>query len=825
MLNQKEKTAISFGGQQIGFGELHARITGYAGLMNIEKGDRVVIFSENRPSWIYSLYAIWVNNGVAVPVDFMSTPEDVAYIIKDCTPKLIAVSTASLGVMEKAIALASVNVDILLIDTHEADEVSHNGFITLQPQQDNTALIIYTSGTTGNPKGVMLSFENIMANVTEVSVKIPILTGEQRIIALLPMHHVLPMVGTIVAPMFSGATVAISPSMASEDIIKTLQDNKITVIIGVPRLYSAIRKGIMDKVNASKIAKALFKLAQKVNNPSFSKKIFGTVHRKFGGHLRFMVSGGAALDPQICSDFLTLGFDVLEGYGMTEAAPMITFTRPRSARLGSAGQSVTCSVMEVREGEIVVKGSNVMKGYYNKPAETAEVIKDGWLYTGDLGYIDKDGYLFITGRKKEIIILSNGKNINPSELEQKLVSVSPLIAEAGIFQKGDKLHAVLVPNRAHISASESDNLVELIRNQVMHEYNRQVPPYKKVMAFSVYEGELPKTRLGKIKRFQLADLVTASPTTQRQDELAGVQLIDEFKMIQEYIEREKDCSVLPSDHIEFDLGLDSLDKISFQVFIDNSFGVNIAPEELVKFESVMKLAEFVKEHRSRMHAEKVDWAEIIREKVHLKIPESWFTNRIIVKFSKWFFQTYFRFRSVGVENLPEGPCILAPNHQSFFDGLLVTAYLRSRQVRKTYFYAKEKHVRTRLLRFIAKKNNVIVMDLQKDLKQSIQKMAEVLRNNKYLVIFPEGTRSDNGVVGDFKKTFAILSRELNVPVVPVSIHGAIDALPKGSIFPRPFKRICVEYLKPVYPGDHSYDTLTGIVKQEIVTNQQMKNKR
>ncbi|MDD4086905.1 MAG: lysophospholipid acyltransferase family protein, partial [Bacteroidales bacterium] len=209
------------------------------------------------------------------------------------------------------------------------------------------------------------------------------------------------------------------------------------------------------------------------------------------------------------------------------------------------------------------------------------------------------------------------------------------------------------------------------------------------------------------------------------------------------------------------------------------------------------------------------WAEILREKVQLQLPATWFTGNLAVWLSRIFFKIYFRFQTVGHKNLPQGPFILAPNHQSFFDGMFVASVLRYKQVRGTYFYAKEKHIRPRWLKFLANRNNIIIMDLNRDLKASIQKMGEVLRMQKSLIIFPEGTRTANGHLGDFKKTFAILASELKVPVIPVSISGAFEALPRGSFFPKPWKKIRVEFLEPVYPENHSYESLASNVRERI----------
>ena len=811
--NQGDKVAISFGNDRITYGNLMAKIEQFADLHELAKGQRAVIFSENRPGYFYSFYSIWKKSATAVPVDFMATVSEVAYILKDSNPAVVFVSSSKKADMQEAIAQAEILTQLIVIDDYDHFEpqlVSKEEFP--KAKDEDTAVIIYTSGTTGSPKGVMLSYANIHANIYGVSERIPIYKETSRVLVLLPLHHILPLAGTMIIPLKVGGSVAICPSMAPEDILKTLQDNEITIIIGVPRLYAALRKGIMDKINKSGVAKTLFSLARKINSPKFSRLVFGAVHQKFGGAVQSLVSGGAALDPDVGNDFKTLGFEVLEGFGMTEAAPMITFTRPGRVRIGSPGEALPGTTIRIVDGEIAASGANIMKGYFNRPEETAQVIKDGWLYTGDLGYMDEDGYLYITGRKKEIIILSNGKNINPTELEEKILA-SSLVNDCGVFFHDGQLKVVILPEDSDLSPAE---LKEEIRSQLIEPLNNSVSSYKRIMQFHITQEELPRTRLGKLQRFKLSEFAISNIEEDTDEEEAETS--EEFKIIADFISAEKGKRVKPRHHLEFDLAMDSLDKVGLQAYIHQNFGVEIEATQLGKFSTVEHLADYVAENKTKMDDAKIDWTSILQERINIKLPVSWYATRLIMRAYKIVFKIYFRFRSKGMENIPEGPCIIAPNHQSFFDGLFVTCLLRTKQIRRTFFYAKADHVKSPIVKFLAQRNNVIVVDINKDLKESIQKLAEVLRHGKNLIIFPEGTRSTTGNIGQFKKTFAILSRELNIPVVPVSIKGAINALPKGSLFARPCKKVQVEFLQPVYPESNSYEQITNAVRNKIVEN-------
>lgn len=688
-----------------------------------------------------------------------------------------------------------------------------------------TALIIYTSGTTGSPKGVMLSFENIITNINGVAYEVPVFNPQRRTLTLLPVHHVLPLVGTVIAPLMIGGGIAICPSLSGPDIMDTLCRGRIAIMVGVPRLWHTLYKAMKAKIDAHAVTRLLFWICEKAQSRALSRFVFRSVHEKMGGHMDFLVSGGAALDPEILRFFSTLGFVMIEGYGMTEASPIIAFTRPWDIKPGCVGEPLPSMECKIVDGELYARGRNVMQGYYNRPEETADVIRDGWLRTGDLATIDEKGRVTITGRSKEIIVLSNGKNVNPAELEFKIEQFTQQVKEAAIVPDGDKLCAIVVPNKEWAAGRSHEDVEALLKEEVLQPYNLSVENYKKVMRLFVYDGELPRTRLDKLQRFKLLDIIKEGAHSAPRRQIAEPSF-EEYRIIKRYIIKEKRLDdVLPSDNIETDLAFDSLDKVGLQEFLENSFGVSMTVDDIARFRNIMEMAERVAEQKTQMESAEVDWHSILHdERPGITLPQTWPSGPWIVHSFKTFFKMHFRLASKGVRNIPkEGPFILAANHQSYLDGMFVMSYVQLSQIRNTYFFAKEKHVNTPLRRWLAARHNIVVLE-QDRMKNSIVKLADVLRQGRNVIIFPEGTRTPDGELGEFKKMFAILSVELGVPVVPVVINGAFDALPKGRKVPLP-KKIVVEYLPPVTPSaDSTYDSIAEKVRGDILQHLKLRSK-
>lgn len=825
LLQNSNKTALIYKNDRVTFDQLIGVTAVYARLVAAASGDRVAIFSENRPEWIYAFYAAWRKHAIPVPIDAMASVDEIAYILKDSTPVAVFVSPKNVDTMEKAIAMAECQTKLIVFtDIAIPAIIPDEDKVFPEAPADDTAVIIYTSGTTGSPKGVMLSYENLRANLVAVSEQVPIYQPTDRVMILLPLHHVLPLQGTLIMPLSINATCVMSPSMVAADILQTLADHHVTLFIGVPRLYILLRDSMKSRIRQSKIASALFALAAAVNSLAFSRVVFKSVQKKFGGAIRHMPCGGASLDPQVVKDFRTLGFEILMGYGMTETAPMISFTKPNGPRAGSSGQVIPCNEVRIVDGEITVRGKNVMKGYYKRPEETAAVIKDGWLHTGDIGYVDEDGFIYITGRKKEIIVLPNGKNINPDEVEQKILKMSNWIAEIAVLGSGDSLQALILPHFQNLQAQGVLNIEESIRQQVIAHYNQQASSYKRVFKCTFVSEPLPRTRLGKLKRHELAAIAKAG--SNRQKKAVTEPDSEEYRVIKEYLVGQLGQDIHPDDHFEMDLSLDSLGKVSFQVFLSGTFNVEIPEQMLLEHPTPAKLAAKIHDlgHDAIAASSGFKWSKILREKVAVKLPKSWFTHQWLNLFSKSILHSLFKLRGEGMTNIPDGPCIFAPNHQSYLDAFFISAFMNKGVLKQTFFYAKAEHLRRGWQRFMANRHNVIIMDVNSNLKLSLQKLASALAQGKKVIIFPEGTRTVDGQLGTFKQTFAILGRELNVPIVPIAIAGAYQALPRNRFFPKLFKPVAVSFLPPIVPqaGD-DYGSLVDKAVSQIrakLTSQQ-----
>lgn len=801
------KTAFIYKKEDINYGEVHQNIDRLASLLDIKEEDRVIIFSENSPYWAYALFAIWKRGGIGVAVDFMSTAQEFEYILNDCDPKLILTSKEKFDVIRGIKDLP----EILLIDQIDYENIQRveNPFYN---RKQDTALILYTSGTTGAPKGVMLTFDNLLSNIESIE-KIGIANSQDNTLAVLPFHHSYPLMVSLLIPLHLGATVIFLDRLTPEDILKKLQDYGITIFIGVPRIYNLFHRKIFERINSKFITRGLFRSLRMINSQRVGRFIFSKVHRQFGESLKYFISGGSKLDVDTARDLWALGFKIIEGYGLTETSPIVSFNPPDRIKLGSVGKVIPDVEVKIKEdGEILVKGRNVFKGYYGKEKETKESFEDGYFKTGDLGFFDEDGYLYITGRKKEIIVLPNGKNINPEEIENYITKNFPIVKEVAVVLKEGQLFAIIYPDFEYIGKEKILNIQETIKWNVIDKYNLKSVSYKRINGFIISNVELPKTRLGKIRRFMLDSFLKTGEykkeVKEPDDEI--------YRLIKGYLSNLTKRSVYPDSHIEIDLGLDSLGKIEFITFLEGSFGLNLDEGFFIENQTVEKIYKFFKDRMLRLESSQINWGEIFHQETEIKI-----CDRCIPLYIKpilaTFFRLYNRLEVSGQKYIPKGPVIFASNHQSYLDGFLITASLPKEILKNTFFLAEETYFMSDFRKFIAKNSGIIIVNVNRDLKGSLVKLASAVRRGKSLVIFPEGARTRDGTVMEFKKSFAILSRELNVPIVPVTIKGAFESFPIGKRFPKPSK-IKLTFLEPINPESKSYEQITKEVYNKIKEN-------
>ena len=570
----------------------------------------------------------------------------------------------------------------------------------------------------------------------------------------------------------------------------------------------------MEKINSSKVTKAVFKLAEKIESISIRKKIFKKVHEGFGGNVRFFVSGGSKLDPQISKDFLTLGIQVCEGYGMTETSPMISFTPINEIVPGSAGKILPGVEVKISEdGEILARGRNVMAGYYKRPEATAETIdNEGWIHTGDLGEL-KNEYLYVTGRKKEMIVLSNGKNINPVEIEQWIMANTNLIQEMAVAEVDSVLTAVVYPNFQKIVEEKITNIKETLKWGVIDKYNGKAPNYRKILDIRIVQEELPKTKLGKVRRFMLHSLLNKKEEENIKIEEPKFQ---EYSELKSYLEKVKNKKITPMAHLELDLGLDSLDMVELLTHLETSYGIKGEESIIVNNPTVEKLANYIKENRGERKFEEINWKEYLNQEKNITLPNSNIAIHLI-KALLWLPLTlYIRVKKSGIENIPnDRPVIFAGNHQSFLDAFIFGYATPFKYLVNSYSLAKIKHFNKGYLKFLANHSNVVLVDINKNLGEVLQTMAKVLKEGKNIVIFPEGARTRDGEMLEFKKAFAILAKEMEVDIVPFGIRGAYEAFPANSKLPKP-AQVEIKYFEPISSKDKSYEEIVQETRDTLI---------
>ena len=499
----------------------------------LQKGERVAVIGENRYEWIVTYLATVCGAGVIVPIDRELSAEEIAHLLERSEAKCIVYS----GKLEKTVDEAlsktgGVPVCISMDAEQDGDRKrsmrtmlkrgyqliteGRKDYFRIEIAPDAMCSLIFTSGTTGLAKGVMLSHKNLCSNIVAMATHVNV-TDSRIALSVLPMHHTYEFSCGVLGPMYQGCAVAICEGL--KYIVKNMEESKASVILGVPLIFEKMHQKVWKRAESSGKSKTMRRavaLSKAVGGHKLkaTKRLFKAVHQAMGGEMRLIIAGGAAIDPIVIEDFCAMGFTMLQGYGMTENSPIIAVGKDRCSKPSAVGLPMPNTEVRIDDpdedgiGEIIYRGDSVMLGYYKDPEETAKVLKGGWLYSGDLGYFDRDGFLYVTGRKKNVIVTKNGKNIFPEEVEYYLLK-SAYIEEVVVWgndeeKAGDTvICADIFPNidqiREDFGNISADEIKRLLDREV-DAANEKMPSYKRIKRFTVRKSEFEKTTTKKIKR-------------------------------------------------------------------------------------------------------------------------------------------------------------------------------------------------------------------------------------------------------------------------------------------------------------------------------------
>lgn len=825
-----------------------------------KKGNTASLILENRLEWAIIYLGIIQAGLVCVPLDPQLNPQEIKNLVLDSAARIIF---CSFDVFMKKIKdnLQTDAIKIVVLDMPESDGKNLIRFSDIEHTLPDTnvmpnilaqdiASLIYTSGTTAEPKGVLLSHANICSNYRSIT-KLNICFSSDNTLSILPLHHTYAFMVTLIVPLFSGATVTYCLSLKPQDLSQIIKESGVTVLVGVPQLFSMLHKTIFEpikKIHLLFLPLALLWMRIKVR-------------RQWGKQLRLLVSGGARLNPQTARDLSRLlGFKIIEGYGLTETSPVVTLNPPEKIKFGSVGRPIPDVQIKILNpdksgvGQVLIKGPNVMQGYFKHPEWTQAVIKDGWLYSGDMGYIDGEGYLFLIGRENDIIVLSSGKNIYPEELEE-YYGRSPYIKEICIMAQQeekfgrltDTLHAIVVPNLEYFKQRNETDIRGKIRWD-LENLAKPLPSYKHIMGFTVTKEDLPRTALRKIKRYQVREkyfsVTLLKPNIIKEavfsEEDLEILKKDIAGKIINYISGELNKPVYLDSHLEIDLGIDSLSRIELGLGLENILKIKIPDDVFYSVSTVKELIKSVlalvdKTASLTYEAEGIqrNWNQILaqvpKEAILKKIrTESYFLDRLIAWIFKGIFLFIFRvcwlLKIQGRDYLPlQGPYVLCPNHASYLDGFAVFSSLPLCIATDIFFLGYSDILEHPLVRWTIKPARFIPIDPNTNLIKALQAISFVLSQKKIVCIFPEGRRSVDENIGEFKKGVGILIKELNIPVVPVYIKGSHQSWPRGNRLPRffPLKVIFGRPLlakelleRKAYSGD-DYEIIARNLREEV----------
>ncbi len=796
----------------LSYSELHQKIlqtSAYMDSQGIKKGDKILLWGFNSPEWGIVFLAAALKGVVIVPIDFLATGDFVQKIHDQVKAKAIFHSEFKLVPGLKIPDFVIEHLDYYISGTPPA----HPGEAVLP---EDLLEIVYTSGTTGDPKGVMITHANLISNVVAIK-KVVDVRPEQIFLSLLPLSHLFEQNPGFLSPLSSGCTVVYMRGLRPNLIFKVLSEVKVTNIVIVPRLLKLFETSIRREVEAKGKTKTFNKILNRELPRGLKKLLFKPVHKKFGTHFGYFISGGAPLSTDLQQFWSGLGFRIVQGYGLTECSPVLTVNPLEASVAGSVGHAIPGVELKLaNNNEVLARGSNITSGYFQRPDKTSELFEGEWMKTGDIGELDDNGYLFLKGRQKDVIVTGAGMNVYPEDIEAILLRQKGVkdVCVIGLpSPQGEQVHAEIISSEPALDAKK-----------VVAAANQELNDSQQITSFGVWpKDDFPRTTTMKIKKM----LVVAAVTSQQSN--AAAASTDNHSKLQNLVAEICEVNadeVQPEAALATGLHLSSVGRIELIARLEQDFNLDLNEDEITATTTIGELEAMILQ-RARVHESNIfrRWLLSPPLRIVRGIFNAILANNLL--------RLFVRRKLIGRENLNglKEPVIFIANHVGYFDAPVVMMSLPWRfrhklaaAAWKEYFenegkvWFKNKYLQKIQRGFYYEYASIMVnaypFPKKSGFKRSLEYTGELIDKGWNILFFPEGEHSPSGKQQPFRTGIGWIIKEMKVPVVPIK-HSGFENIMAGDAIQLPrFGKVTIKIGKPVTLDDRkSIPEITSELEQ------------
>ncbi len=780
----------------------------------VERGDRIVLSAKNHTDWPIAYFSIVRAGATCVPVDADIEPTPFANIVNESGAKVLLLDAHVEKRVTSALASFDLKRTVIAPQTLTEDPGSMLGALAQDlAGEDDVASLIFTSGTTGTPKGVRLSHKNLLSMIAALAPLFP-LTDRDRILSVLPLHHTFEFSCGLLLPFSRSARVVYIDELTSDRLRASLRDGKITGMVGVPAVWQLLERRILQEVRKKgDSAETVFRTIAEINRKvakytkiDLGRALFAPVHDSLGGNIRFLISGGASLPADTHKLFAGLGLKLTEGYGLTEAAPVLTVAKAGTPA-GQVGKPVPGVTIRIDSpdasgvGEVLARGPNIMLGYTSAEATKAVLDDNGWLHTGDLGKLDSRGQLTIVGRAKDVIVTAGGENIYPDDLETQLGKIAHIeeYAFVGLPKEGGGERLCVLAVIEKDDAAERKTRIGRAE-KALRDALANLPYGKQPSLLQLVDTPLPRTATKKVKRNDVKELLQRLARATRSGSVPGSGDNTPVRAALASLRNKIGGELTRETHLADDLGFDSLAMSELLVALEAKYGT-LDPKELAKCVNVGEVEDFIGGHResqppraleSMRSTRRIEGREAgaegsKREPIVLPREVQEAGKNAIGALQSAFYGGFMDSSIYGRAFIPHNRAtIVVANHASHLDMGFVRHALGKygedivSLAAADYFFERDTVMRA----FFENFTNLRAFDRKGGLRASERQAAEILQAGRTMLVFPEATRSPDGDIHEFKSLVGHLALRYEVDILPVYLGGTRAAMPKGATLPR-----------------------------------------